>query len=176
MMQALEIYEGRHHLAKVEPRSFVDGEGVRCSIYLSGCPFSCPGCYNLHAQRFTYGELCTEDAIEDILTYCEADYIEGLSILGGEPFCNMALATEIISRFRARFGRTKSIWAWSGFMFEYLVNDPRRHLMLKEVDVLVDGPFVDRLYRPNIPFRGSLNQRVIDVPHSLESGRIRDYM
>ncbi len=176
MMQALQIYEGQYHIAKVEPRSFVDGEGVRCSIYLSGCPFKCPGCYNLHAQKFTYGELCTDGAIEDILSYCEADYIEGLSILGGEPFCNMALATEIISRFRARFARTKSIWVWSGFMFEYLTNDQRRYSMLQEIDVLVDGPFVDRLYRPNIPFRGSLNQRVIDVPRSLESWTVIDYM
>ncbi|WP_342388207.1 anaerobic ribonucleoside-triphosphate reductase activating protein [Salinicoccus bachuensis] len=175
-MQALQIYDGQYHIAKIEPHSFVDGEGVRCSIYLSGCPFSCPGCYNLHAQKFTYGERCSDAVIEEIISYCEADYIEGLSILGGEPFCNMALATEIISRFRARFGKAKSIWVWTGFMFEYLANDQRRYGMLKEIDVLVDGPFVDWLYRPGIPFRGSLNQRVIDVQYSLRIGTVMDYM
>ncbi len=170
-MSALDIYEGRRHIARIEPRTFVDGEGVRCSIYLSGCPFDCAGCYNLAAQKFTYGEICTDEMIEEILSHCTADYISGLSILGGEPFCNMKVAEEIIGRFRKRYGRSKTIWVWSGFFFEYLRNDVKRRKMLEEVDVLIDGPFMQRLYRPNLAFRGSLNQRIIDVGRSLEADR-----
>lgn len=170
-MSVLDIYEGRRRIAKVEPRTFVDGEDVRCSIYLSGCPFDCTGCYNLAAQNFTYGEVCTEGMIDGIISHCEADYISGLSILGGEPFCNMELAEEIIGRFRERYGRSKTIWVWSGFIFEYLKNDSRRRGMLTEIDVLIDGPFMQGLYRPNLAFRGSLNQRIIDVQRSLADGR-----
>ena len=170
-MNALNIYEGRYHIAKVEPRTFVDGEGVRCSIYLSGCPFDCTGCYNLAAQNFAYGEVCSDEMIEEILSHCEADYISGLSILGGEPFCNLKLAERIVSRFRARFGKRKTIWVWSGFVFEYLKNDAKRDYLLKNIDVLVDGPFMQQLFQPNLAFRGSLNQRIIDVQKSISSDR-----
>lgn len=170
-MSALNIYEGRCHIAKVEPRTFVDGEGVRCSIYLSGCPFDCTGCYNLAAQNFTYGEECSDDLIDKIIEYCAADYISGLSILGGEPFCNLKLAEKIVSRFRARFGSQKTIWVWSGFVFEYLKNDIKRQYLLKNIDVLIDGPFMQRLFQPNLAFRGSLNQRIIDVGRSLSNDK-----
>lgn len=170
-MNALKIYEGRYHIAKVEPRTFVDGEGVRCSIYLSGCPFDCIGCYNLAAQNFTYGEVCSEEMIEEILSHCAADYISGLSILGGEPFCNLKLAERIVSRFRVRFGNRKTIWIWSGFVFEYLKNDNKRQYLLNNIDVLVDGPFMQQLFQPNLAFRGSLNQRIIDVQRSLSGDK-----
>lgn len=170
-MNALKIYEGRYHIAKVEPRTFVDGEGVRCSIYLSGCPFDCMGCYNLAAQNFTYGEVCSDELIEEIMSHCEADYISGLSILGGEPFCNLKLAERIVSEFRERFGNSKTIWVWSGFIFEYLKNDVKRHYLLNNIDFLVDGPFMQQLYKPNLAFRGSLNQRIIDVRKSLISDK-----
>lgn len=170
-MKALNIYEGRYYIAKVEPRTFVDGEGVRCSIYLSGCPFDCPGCYNLAAQNFTYGEVCSDEMIEEVISYCEADYISGLSILGGEPFYNLKLAERIASRFRERFGNSKTIWVWSGFVFEYLKNDAKRRYLLNNIDVLVDGPFMQQLFQPNLTFRGSLNQRIIDVQQSLLSDK-----
>ena len=170
-MSALKIFEGRGHIAKVEPRTFVDGEGVRCSIYLSGCPFECAGCYNLAAQNFTYGDVCTDEVIDGIISNCEAEYVSGLSILGGEPFCNLRLAEEIVARFRTRFGNEKTIWVWSGFVFEYLKNDERRKRLLREIDVLIDGPFMQKLYRPNLAFRGSLNQRIIDVGRSMEEAR-----
>lgn len=170
-MNALNIYEGRYHIAKVEPRTFVDGEGVRCSVYLSGCPFDCPGCYNLAAQNFVYGEECSDELIEEIMSHCEADYISGLSILGGESFCNLKLAERIVSRFRTRFGNRKTIWVWSGFVFEYLKNDDKRNDLLNDIDVLVDGPFMQQLFQPNLPFRGSLNQRIIDVQRSLSNDR-----
>src|SRR5699024_6146113 len=170
-MNALNIYEGRYYIAKVEPRTFVDGEGVRCSIYLSGCPFDCKGCYNLAAQNFTYGQLCSDEMIDEIISHCEADYISGLSILGGEPFCNLKLAEKIVSRFRARFGRGKTIWVWSGFVFEYLKNDAKRQYLLRNIDVLVDEPFVRQIFLPKLAFRGSLNQRIIDVSRSLSNGK-----
>ena len=82
-MNILNIKEGQHYIAKIESHSFVDGEGVRCSVYVSGCPFQCKGCYNVKAQNFKYGEPFELEMLEEILDYCAPSYIEGLSILGG---------------------------------------------------------------------------------------------
>ena len=78
-------------MLKIESNSFVDGEGVRCSVYVSGCPFNCVGCYNKASQKFRYGEKYTDEILAEILDDCDHDYISGLSLLGGEPFCNLIL-------------------------------------------------------------------------------------
>ncbi|MGV3244898.1 anaerobic ribonucleoside-triphosphate reductase activating protein [Staphylococcus sp. 11261D007BR] len=163
-MIAEAIRQGSGYIAKIEHHSFVDGEGVRCSVYVSGCPFQCPGCYNVAAQHFRYGAPFVDEMIDDILEACAPDYISGLSILGGEPFCNLKVTSALIEAFRERFGKTKSIWVWSGFQFEWLWRDSQRRPLLEKVDVLVDGMFIQHLYRPNLPYKGSLNQRVIHIP------------
>ncbi|MBI5975996.1 anaerobic ribonucleoside-triphosphate reductase activating protein [Staphylococcus canis] len=161
------------YIAKIEYHSFVDGEGVRCSVYVSGCPFKCEGCYNVAAQHFRYGEPLTDDIIEEILEACAPSYISGLSLLGGEPFCNLNVITPLIHAFRERFGQTKTIWMWTGFQIEYLSRSTRaRQAILSEIDVLVDGMFIAHLYQPNLPYKGSLNQRVIDVPTYLKTQSI----
>lgn len=171
-MTVLDIVDGQGYIAKIEQQSFVDGEGVRVSLYVSGCPFQCKGCYNVAAQKFNYGETFSDAILEDILTYCEPNYISGLSILGGEPFCNIDITLKVARAFREKFGQRKTLWVWTGFLFEYLKNDtgPRRQL-LTFVDVLVDGLFIKSLYQPNLAYKGSLNQRVIDVPRALEMNR-----
>lgn len=168
-----QVETGQGYLAKIEEESFVDGEGVRCSVYVSGCPFNCAGCYNVAAQKFKYGTPFTDETLTYILDACAPDYIAGLSLLGGEPFCNMDIIQPLIEAFRARFGHTKTIWVWSGFMFENLKhNTNQRQQLLKQIDVLVDGPFVQKLYQPGLAFKGSLNQRVINVPLSFQMNRV----
>ncbi|QJE26043.1 anaerobic ribonucleoside-triphosphate reductase activating protein [Staphylococcus caprae] len=176
-MSLLDIKTGQNHIAKIESHSFVDGEGVRCSVYVSGCPFRCKKCYNEKAQNFKYGETFSEDILEEILENCEPSYISGLSILGGEPFCNLNITLRIARAFRQRFGHSKTIWIWTGFLFEYLKHqtDERREL-LELTDVLVDGLFMYQLYKPNLPYKGSLNQRVINVHDSLQHDGIIEYV
>ncbi|MCS4485727.1 anaerobic ribonucleoside-triphosphate reductase activating protein [Staphylococcus americanisciuri] len=164
-MIAERIIQGSGYVAKIETHSFVDGEGVRCSLYVSGCPFRCSGCYNVAAQHFRYGEPLTDALVAEVIAACEPDYIAGLSILGGEPFCNLAVTMPLIHAFRERFGETKDIWVWTGYQLEYLMQlHDERLKMLEQIDVLVDGMFIQKLYRPNLAYRGSLNQRVIHVP------------
>ncbi|EGQ0294853.1 TPA: anaerobic ribonucleoside-triphosphate reductase activating protein [Staphylococcus pseudintermedius] len=163
-MSVLDVSTGAGYIAKIEYQSFVDGEGVRCSVYVSGCPFQCQGCYNKAAQHFRYGEAMTHTVMEEVLDACAPEYIAGLSILGGEPFCNLKVVAPLVQAFRARYGREKSLWIWTGYLFEYLwrANDQRTEIM-KQTDVIVDGMFMQKLYQPNLPYKGSLNQRVIDV-------------
>ena len=176
-MSMLDIKTGQNHIAKIERHSFVDGEGVRCSVYVSGCPFQCKKCYNEKAQNFKYGETFSEDILQEILENCAPSYISGISILCGVPFCNLNISLKIARAFRERFGYSKTIWIWTGFLFEYLKHqtDERREL-LELTDILVDGLFMYQLYKPNLPYKGSLNQRVIDVQDSLRSHGIIEYV
>lgn len=115
--------------------------------------------------------------MQEILENCAPSYISGISILGGEPFCNLNISLKIVRAFRERFGYSKTIWIWTGFLFEYLKHqtDERREL-LELTDILVDGLFMYQLYKPNLPYKGSLNQRVIDVQDSLRSHGIIEYV
>ncbi|HEC2148837.1 TPA: anaerobic ribonucleoside-triphosphate reductase activating protein [Staphylococcus delphini] len=169
-MSVLDVTTGAGYIAKIEYQSFVDGEGVRCSVYVSGCPFQCQGCYNKAAQHFRYGEAMTDAVMDEVLDACAPEYIAGLSILGGEPFSNLKIVAPLVQAFRARYGRKKSLWIWTGFLFEYLWRaDDARTEVMKQADVIVDGMFVQSLYRPNLPYKGSLNQRVIDVQQWLNT-------
>nr|WP_197271887.1 anaerobic ribonucleoside-triphosphate reductase activating protein [Staphylococcus carnosus] len=176
MLMFENVQNGQGYIAKIEKESFVDGEGVRCSVYVSGCPFNCKGCYNHAAQNFTYGHALDDVTLKTIIEECTPDYIAGLSILGGEPFCNLDTVECIIQAIRKQFNTQKSIWVWSGFLFETLMHDSgKRRSILEQIDVLVDGPFVQKLYQPGLPYKGSLNQRVIDVQSSLAANLIKEY-
>ena len=133
--------------------------------------------FNEKAQNFKYGETFSEDILQEILENCAPSYISGISILGGEPFWNLNISLKIARAFRERFGYSKTIWIWTGFLFEYLKHqtDERREL-LELTDILVDGLFMYQLYKPNLPYKGSLNQRVIDVQDSLRSHGIIEYV
>src|SRR5699024_7599814 len=116
-MTILNIINGQGYIAKIESQSFVDGEGVRSSLYVSGCPFACLNCYNKAAQNFMYGEKFNIKTLNEILENCEPDYIEGLSILCGVPFCNLDITLNCSYAFRQRFGHSKTLWVWTGFLF-----------------------------------------------------------
>lgn len=156
------------YIADYKPYNFVDGEGVRCSLYVSGCPFACKGCYNKVAQNFKYGKPYTENLENQIIEDLKAEYCQGLTLLGGEPFLNTEVTISICKRVREVFGNKKDIWSWTGYTWEEILRGSEDKLELLDlVDVLVDGRFVLDLFSYDLDFRGSSNQRIIDVKKSL---------
>lgn len=165
----------RGHVADYKPYNFVDGEGVRCSLYVSGCPFACKGCYNKVAQNFAYGTPYTQELEDQIMEDLAAEYCQGLTLLGGEPFLNTGVTLQLAKRMRAEFGWTKDIWSWSGYTWEEIVHEGSedKKALLALIDVLVDGRFKQEEFDVGLHFRGSRNQRIIAVQPSLETGSLQ---
>lgn len=160
-------------IADYKPYNFVDGEGVRCSIYVSGCPFACPGCYNKAIQSFDYGVDYTEELEEQIIKDLSAPYCQGLTLLGGEPMLNTQVLLQLCQRVRDTFANQKDIWAWTGYTWEELQEESDDKLALLDlIDVLVDGRYLAAQRDLTLRFRGSANQRIIDVKASQKSGKI----
>lgn len=162
------------YIADYKPYNFVDGEGVRCSLYVSGCPFACKGCYNKAAQNFSYGSPYTKELEDQIIEDLRADYCQGLTLLGGEPFLNTGVALSLVRRVREEFGNSKDIWSWSGYTWEEIVEEGTKDKqeLLSLIDILVDGRFELDKMDLNLHFRGSSNQQIIDVQHSLSQNKI----
>ena len=155
-----------------KPFNFVDGEGVRCSLYVSGCLFACEGCYNKAVQNFKYGQPYTKELEDQIIEDLRQDYVQGMTLLGGEPFLNTQVCLSLVDRIRAEFGETKDIWSWTGYTFEeLLLETPDKLELLTKIDILVDGRFEQKLLNLNLQFRGSSNQRILDAKQSLAQGR-----
>ena len=152
---------------KIKPVDVANGEGVRVSVFVSGCPHHCKGCFNPELWNYNAGREFTTERIFHIINLCYHDYITGLSLLGGEPLDpkNLKRVTDLCYTFK-RYFHNKTIWCYTGYKFEDVC-----HLeIMKYIDVLVDGQFVQELKDPRLRFRGSSNQRIIDVQKSLESG------
>lgn len=150
-----------------------DGEGIRCSIYVSGCPFHCEGCWNASIWNFRAGHPYTPELEERILADMALPYVQGLTLLGGEPMLNTPMLNPLVHKIRERFGQSKDIWCWTGYTWEELMREgetPDKAELLANVDVLVDGRFLESEKNSLLQFRGSSNQRVIDVPKSLAAG------
>lgn len=147
-----------------------DGPGIRVSIFVQGCAFRCKGCFNSETHDFKGGQKYTEETKEFILKLCENPNIAGLSILGGEPLHpnNIDEVTKLAKAFKDRFPK-KTIWLWSGYLYEDYIFDKA---ILKHIDILIDGQFVEVLKNLSLPYRGSENQRVIDVKKTKETGKI----
>ncbi|CAI3461691.1 anaerobic ribonucleoside-triphosphate reductase activating protein [Enterococcus cecorum] len=159
----------QHMIADYKPFNFVDGEGVRNSLYVSGCLFACEGCFNKAVQNFNYGTPYTEELEAQIMADLSHSYVQGLTLLGGEPFLNTPIVLPLVKKVRETFGDTKDIWSWSGYTFEELLQEtPDKLELLSQIDVLVDGRFELAQKDLNLQFRGSRNQRIIDVPQSLK--------
>ncbi|WP_300767187.1 anaerobic ribonucleoside-triphosphate reductase activating protein [uncultured Bifidobacterium sp.] len=152
-----------------------DGEGIRCSLYVSGCPFHCEGCYNASIWDFQAGRPYDERLENQIMEDMSLDYVQGITFLGGEPLLNTGVLLPLARRIRDRFGHDKDIWCWTGYTWEELMRsgetDDKMEL-LDLIDILVDGRYVATLHDSLLQFRGSSNQRIIDVPRSLESGTV----
>ena len=165
--------------ATIKNCDIANGPGVRVSLFVSGCTHRCKGCFNEVAWDFDYGEPFTQQTIDAILSMLAPDYVAGLTLLGGEPFepQNQPALVELLRQVRVNYPK-KSIWAFSGYLFDRDIlpgklGDPEiTREFLSYLDVLVDGPFVESKKNLMLRFRGSENQRLIDVPASLEKGEI----
>ena len=155
---------------KIRKMDISNGPGVRVSIFMQGCTFHCKNCFNPETHDFMGGQEFTHDTIEQVLSLCENEHVEGLSILGGEPMhpVNIEGTTALAKEFKKRFPQ-KNLWVWSGFLFD---KDLQNKEVLNYIDVLVDGQYVDALRDPRLKYNGSSNQRVIKVPESLKQGKI----
>ena len=164
------------HYASIKNRDIANGPGVRVSLFVSGCTHRCPGCFNEVAWDFAYGQPFTRQTEDTILEMLRPSYIRGLTLLGGEPFepQNQGPIVELLRRVKKELPE-KSIWAFSGYLFDKDIlsgrlGDTREYL--RYLDVLVDGPFIRERKNLALRFRGSDNQRLIDVPASLAAGKI----
>jgi len=147
-----------------------NGPGVRVSIFMQGCAFHCENCFNKETWDFNGGKEFTQDTINEVLDLCNQGHIKGLSILGGEPLHprNIEGTTALAKAFKEKYPN-KNLWVWSGFKFD---EDLKGKDVLNYIDVLVDGQYKDELHDFTLKWRGSSNQRVIDVQKSLASGQV----
>ena len=165
------------NVAEIKYFDIANGAGVRTTVFVSGCRHHCPGCFNEEAWDFAVGEPFTEEVENKIFESLEPPYVDGLSVLGGEPLEpeNQHELAPFLERVRERFPN-KDIWMWTGFVFEDLLLDASRahtqdlSRVLACVDVLVDGPFILAQKDITLRFRGSANQRILDLKTSLEKG------
>lgn len=154
---------------KIRKMDIADGPGVRVSIFMQGCAFNCKNCFNPETHDFSGGKEFTDETVNHIIELCNNENIEGLSILGGEPMhpTNIEGTLKLAKMFKKTYPE-KNIWVWTGFLFENLKDKE----VMKYIDVLVDGQYVDELHNPTLKWKGSSNQRVIDVQKSLKNGKI----
>jgi len=156
--------------SKIRKMDIADGPGVRVSIFMQGCTFNCKNCFNPETHDFNGGKEFTDETIERVLELCDKDHIEGLSILGGEPMHpkNIEGTTKLAKAFKEKFPN-KNVWAWSGFLFDRDLKDKE---VLNYLDTLVDGQYNDELRDPTLKWKGSSNQRIINVQESLKNNRV----
>ena len=156
--------------AQIRKYDIANGPGVRTTIFLTGCTLNCKNCFNKEYQNFHFGKVFDEKAFDEVMDCLSDANISGLSVLGGEPFDNLAGLKEFITKVRAN--SEKDIWVYSGYTFEELLEKDGAMDVLKNIDVLVDGRFVEDLKDLKLKFRGSSNQRIIDMKRTLEEDRI----
>lgn len=149
-----------------------DGPGIRTSLFVSGCEHYCEKCFNSEAWDFNYGKPYTSETEAEIITLLKPDYITGLSILGGEPMHpnNVTKVYDLVTRVKNLYGDKKTIWIYSGYTLEQILRNycgANGIEVLKYIDVLVDGKYVDKLKDVTLKFRGSSNQRLIDMKRTL---------
>ena len=155
--------------AKIRKMDISNGPGIRVSVFVQGCTFNCKNCFNPETHDFNGGKEFTGEKLEEVLNLCNRDEVVGLSLLGGEPFHpnNIEGTTLIAKSFKEKYPH-KTLWVWTGFLFD----DVKDKEIMQYVDVLVDGRYVDDLHNFTLKWRGSSNQRVIDVQKSLKQNKI----
>lgn len=155
--------------AEINKVDIANGPGCRVSVFVQGCDFHCKNCFNQNAWDFNGGVVFNDNTIQKILSLCRYEYINGLSILGGEPLHpkNIDGILQLMKAFKERFP-DKNIWLWTGFKYE----DITRKEIFNYIDVLVDGQYVDELRDLTLKFRGSSNQRIINIPETIKQNKI----
>ena len=167
------------HYATIKKNDIANGTGVRVSLFVSGCTHHCKNCFNPETWNFNYGKPFTKEVEDEIIEALKPDYIKGLTLLGGEPFEpeNQKSLLPFVKRVRETYP-DKTIWGYSGYTFDNeLLGDSRAHCectreLLEHIDILVDGEFKEDLKNLSLKFRGSSNQRIIDVQRSLRDGAV----
>lgn len=153
----------------IKKTDIANGDGVRVSIWVSGCDFHCPGCFNLESQAYGYGEEFSSSTVQEITESLIPDYISGLTILGGEPLAprNIEQVTILAKVVRFLF-KDKTIWIYTGYEYEEIKDLE----ILRYIDILVDGRFIFDQKDISLQFKGSRNQRIISVPETIKTGEI----
>lgn len=165
---------------EIKNYDIANGEGVRVSLFVSGCTHHCKNCFNPETWSFEYGKPFTKETEDYIIECLSPDYIDGLSLLGGEPFepQNQEVLLPFLRKIKNELPN-KNIWCYTGYLFDReLLSESRARCeftdeMLSLIDVLVDGEFVQAMHDISLAFRGSSNQRIIDVQKSLETGEVK---
>ena len=170
------------YYGNIKNYDIADGEGVRVTLFCSGCTNRCEGCFQPETWDFCYGKEYTKETEDQLIQMLTNPNIQGLTLLGGDPFepSNQRTLITLLRRVKQKLP-TKDVWAYTGFVYEQdLLEGQRKHTevtdeMLSYIDVLVDGPFVIDEKDISLYFRGSTNQRVIDMPKTLKSGNVVIY-
>lgn len=158
--------------AKIRKLDVTNGPGIRTTLFVSGCTHNCEGCFNKEQQDFNYGNEFTKETENEFIEYTKSRQIKGVNILGGEPMQQTKDDSLLNLLKRIKIETNKPIWLWSGYKFEEIIIEPKMLELLKQVDVLIDGKFEIEKRDLMLKYRGSENQRVIDVKKSLEKGRV----
>jgi anaerobic ribonucleoside-triphosphate reductase activating protein len=157
--------------AQIRKYDIANGVGIRTSVFFTGCTHNCFNCFNKDYQDFAYGKEFTQSQIDEIIRYLSEDEISGLSLLGGEPL-QQNYNDMINFLTQVRKSTQKSIWIYSGYTYEEILNSKEKMEIISYCDVLVDGRYEDALKNLRLRFRGSSNQRIIDIQKTLKEDRI----
>lgn len=153
----------------IKTHDVANGIGVRVSLFVSGCPHHCKGCFNAETWDYNHGEAFTAETIRNIIDLLTPDWIRGLSLLGGEPLASDNIQTVMCLAKKVKAVLPmKTIWCYTGYTWD----EVKKHHIMKYIDVLVDGRFIEAERDITLRFRGSRNQRIIDVQKSLASGEV----
>ncbi len=166
------------HYSVIKEFDIANGPGCRTTLFVSGCRNHCKGCFQPETWDFTYGTVYDLQTRQQILDSLEPEYVAGLTLLGGDPFEeeNQEDLADLLEKVRERYGARKSIWGYTGYVYESDLTEggrkytPAARRMMRCLDVLVDGPFVLEQKNISLQFRGSANQRVLDMKKTLAAG------
>lgn len=158
------------NFAQIRKYDVANGPGIRTTIFVTGCTHKCHNCFNEEYQDFDFGDPWTPKETDEVIEDLKLDEVKGLTILGGEPFQNEVDLLQVLRDIKKEV--QKDIWIFSGYTYEEILKDQDKKKLLEECDVLVDGRFVEALKDLSLRFRGSSNQRIIDVQKSLESNEV----
>ncbi len=158
------------NFAQIRKYDVANGPGIRTTIFVTGCTHKCPNCFNEEYQDFNFGNPWTRKETDEVIEDLKLDEVKGLTVLGGEPFQNEVDLLQVLRDIKKEV--QKEIWIFSGYTYEEILKDEDKKKLLEECDVLVDGRFVEALKDLSLRFRGSSNQRIIDIKKSLEANEV----
>lgn len=158
------------NFAQIRKYDVANGPGIRTTIFVTGCTHKCPNCFNEEYQDFNFGNPWTRKETDEVIEDLKLDEVKGLTVLGGEPFQNEVDLLQVLRDIKKEV--QKDIWIFSGYTYEEILKDQDKKKLLEECDVLVDGRFVEALKDLSLRFRGSSNQRIIDIKKSLEANKV----